>query len=224
MIVGAQEIERRIEQARLLQADEHRVGAVLGAQAADADSRVRGRPDSSSRSGMPISGRKRPPRSKMRRILPGCVTSKRGSGSRNGTTPLRATSYCISGLRRASRPFASAAARPSCCSFRHSAAACSARAPLLYRAAPHSMQPCVIMPFFTSSTFQSGHVLRSSSCSGAGLPGGGPRGPPAPWRKHHPDVPIWTAAVDRELDENAYIRPAWATRATASSAPRALGR
>ncbi|MEA2366563.1 MAG: uracil phosphoribosyltransferase [Thermoleophilaceae bacterium] len=24
---------------------------------------------------------------------------------------------------------------------------------------------------------------------------------------HHPDVPIWTAAVDRELDENAYIRP-----------------
>jgi len=23
----------------------------------------------------------------------------------------------------------------------------------------------------------------------------------------HPDVPIWTAAVDRELDENAYIRP-----------------
>jgi uracil phosphoribosyltransferase len=24
---------------------------------------------------------------------------------------------------------------------------------------------------------------------------------------HHPDVPIWTAAVDRELDDNAYIRP-----------------
>jgi uracil phosphoribosyltransferase len=23
----------------------------------------------------------------------------------------------------------------------------------------------------------------------------------------HPDVPVWTAAVDRELDENAYIRP-----------------
>jgi uracil phosphoribosyltransferase len=23
----------------------------------------------------------------------------------------------------------------------------------------------------------------------------------------HPEVPIWTAAVDRELDENAYIRP-----------------
>ena len=25
--------------------------------------------------------------------------------------------------------------------------------------------------------------------------------------EHHPDVAIWTAAVDRELDENAYIRP-----------------
>ena len=24
---------------------------------------------------------------------------------------------------------------------------------------------------------------------------------------HHPDVPIWAAAVDRELDDNAYIRP-----------------
>jgi uracil phosphoribosyltransferase len=23
----------------------------------------------------------------------------------------------------------------------------------------------------------------------------------------HPDVPIWTAAVDRQLDGNAYIRP-----------------
>ena len=23
----------------------------------------------------------------------------------------------------------------------------------------------------------------------------------------HPEVPIWTAAIDRELDENAYIRP-----------------
>jgi len=25
--------------------------------------------------------------------------------------------------------------------------------------------------------------------------------------EHHPDVPVWTAAVDRELDESAYIRP-----------------
>ena len=35
VVVGAQEVERRIEQPRLLQADEHRIGAVLGAQAAD---------------------------------------------------------------------------------------------------------------------------------------------------------------------------------------------
>jgi uracil phosphoribosyltransferase len=26
-------------------------------------------------------------------------------------------------------------------------------------------------------------------------------------RAQHPDVPIWTAALDRELDENGYIRP-----------------
>jgi uracil phosphoribosyltransferase len=25
--------------------------------------------------------------------------------------------------------------------------------------------------------------------------------------RHHPDVPVWTAAIDRELDANAYIRP-----------------
>jgi uracil phosphoribosyltransferase len=25
--------------------------------------------------------------------------------------------------------------------------------------------------------------------------------------EHHPEVPIWAAAVDRELDENAYLRP-----------------
>jgi uracil phosphoribosyltransferase len=25
--------------------------------------------------------------------------------------------------------------------------------------------------------------------------------------EHHPDVPVWAAAVDRELDQNAYIRP-----------------
>jgi uracil phosphoribosyltransferase len=25
--------------------------------------------------------------------------------------------------------------------------------------------------------------------------------------EHHPDVIVWAAAVDRELDENAYIRP-----------------
>jgi uracil phosphoribosyltransferase len=29
----------------------------------------------------------------------------------------------------------------------------------------------------------------------------------AAMEQRHPEVPIWTAAVDRELDENAYIRP-----------------
>jgi uracil phosphoribosyltransferase len=29
----------------------------------------------------------------------------------------------------------------------------------------------------------------------------------AAMEEHHPDVPVWTAAVDRELDGNAYIRP-----------------
>ena len=26
-------------------------------------------------------------------------------------------------------------------------------------------------------------------------------------REVHPDVPIWTAALDRQLDENGYIGP-----------------
>ena len=32
-------------------------------------------------------------------------------------------------------------------------------------------------------------------------------GTPAMLQAEHPEVLIWTAAVDRELDENAYIRP-----------------
>ena len=35
VIVGAEEVERRVEQARALQADEDGIGAVLGAEAAD---------------------------------------------------------------------------------------------------------------------------------------------------------------------------------------------
>ena len=41
VVVGAEEVERRVEQARLLQADEDGVGAVLGAQAAVAEPRAR---------------------------------------------------------------------------------------------------------------------------------------------------------------------------------------
>ena len=40
----------------------------------------------------------------------------------------------------------------------------------------------------------------------ARLPGVGSRGHRG-GREAHPDVKIWTAAVDRGLDENAYIRP-----------------
>src|SRR5947209_6459321 len=39
LVVGAEEVKRRVEEARLDQADEHRVGAVLGAEAADAEAR-----------------------------------------------------------------------------------------------------------------------------------------------------------------------------------------
>ena len=99
---------------------------------------------------MPTSGRKRPPRSKMRRTLPGWVISKRGSGSRNGTHALLLRSPPRSAAARS----AAAAARRSCCSFRRSAAGLSGNAPLLYRAAPHSMQPCVIMLLrFCSTSF-----------------------------------------------------------------------
>ena len=71
LVVGAEEVQRRIEQARFLQADEDGIGAVLGAEAAIAKRVRNGRPGSSFVSGMPVSGRKRPPRSKMRRMLPG---------------------------------------------------------------------------------------------------------------------------------------------------------
>jgi uracil phosphoribosyltransferase len=35
----------------------------------------------------------------------------------------------------------------------------------------------------------------------------------------HPDVPVYTASIDRELNDHGYILPASATRATGSSAP-----
>jgi hypothetical protein len=41
VVVGAEEVERGIEEAGLRQADEHRVGAVLGAEAAVAQARAR---------------------------------------------------------------------------------------------------------------------------------------------------------------------------------------
>ena len=70
---------------------------------------------------MPISGRNRPPRSKMRRTLPGWLISKRGSGSRYGTTPFFVDLLTRSAAARS----AAAAARRSCCSSRRSGPACS---------------------------------------------------------------------------------------------------
>ena len=46
----------------------------------------------------------------------------------------------------------------------------------------------------------------------------------ATMQKAHPDVDIYTAAVDRQLTPTATSCRAWATRATESSAPRAAGR
>ena len=45
----------------------------------------------------PVSLLNRPPGSKIRRILPGWLTSKRGNGSRYGTTPLYFISYSVGG-------------------------------------------------------------------------------------------------------------------------------
>ena len=47
---------------------------------------------------------------------------------------------------------------------------------------------------------------RGRAAAALRLPGGGAGGRGA-LREAHPDVPITTAAIDRELDGNGYIRP-----------------
>ena len=96
LIVGAGKRQQRIEQARLLQAEEHGIGAQLRAEAAIAQF-ASGRPGSSSRAGLPISPFRRPPRSNTRSTLPGCETSQRWSGSRNGSTPFVRVSSAVGG-------------------------------------------------------------------------------------------------------------------------------
>ena len=59
------------------------------------ESLVRGRPFSSRRSGLELSGRKRPPRSKNRKTLLGCDRSYLGSGSRYGTIALKFVSLAV---------------------------------------------------------------------------------------------------------------------------------
>ena len=48
---------------------------------------------------------------------------------------------------------------------------------------------------------------RGRQAARARVPGGGARRGSRPSRPSTPTSAIWTAAVDRELDENAYIRP-----------------
>ncbi len=71
VIVGAEEVQRRVEQTCLGQADEDRVGSILGTEATIAKSFARTTGFFQNRSGIPTSARKRPPRSKIRSTLPG---------------------------------------------------------------------------------------------------------------------------------------------------------
>ena len=119
VVVGAQEVERRVEEPRLA-AGRSKTGSVRFWVPRPRSLRpARGLPGSSNGSGMPISCGSRPPRSKIRRTLPGCEASKRGSGSRNGTTPLTLDLPLASAAGRSG----AAAARRSCCSSRRSAPA-----------------------------------------------------------------------------------------------------
>ena len=75
--------KNRIEQARFLQAKKH--GSVRSSVPRPRSLNLSsGRPGSSSGFGLPISARAPPPRSNTRRMLPGCETSQRASGSRCG--------------------------------------------------------------------------------------------------------------------------------------------
>ena len=72
MVVGAEEVERRVEEPGLLQADEDRDRCGCWVPRPRVLSRRAGLPGSSSGFGMPTSCGTRPPRSKIRRMLPGC--------------------------------------------------------------------------------------------------------------------------------------------------------
>ena len=117
VVVGAQEVERRVEQARLA-AGRRRPGrcgsAVPRPRMLSAGPRPAG--SSSIGSGMPISGGSRPPRSKMRRMLPGWRDLEARQRIEVGHDALVARSPSRSAAAR----FAAAAGRRSCCSSRRS--------------------------------------------------------------------------------------------------------
>ena len=98
MIVGAGQRKQRIEQARLLQAQKHRDRCAARVPRPRSLSLSSGSPgiffadwDCRSRSAAS------PPRSKTRRMLPGCETSQRASGSRYGSMPLVARQFLAIG-------------------------------------------------------------------------------------------------------------------------------
>ncbi len=145
MIVGAEEIQRRIEQPRLLQADEHRIGAVLGAQAAVL-SRVRGLPGSSSVSGMPTSAARSGRRA--RRFAACCPAARFRSAAADRDTarrPCVAISssrrrrHGLQPLRRAVHAVAFAEAGPF---ERHGAVVVEGRAPQHAAVRHHALATC----------------------------------------------------------------------------------
>ena len=89
VVVGAEELEHRVEQARLLDAEEHGVGAVQRAEAAVAEQALSGLPGLFDRVGNadlePAAGRRARRRGGR---CPAALTSQRGSGSRNGSDAL----------------------------------------------------------------------------------------------------------------------------------------
>ena len=83
---------------------------------------------------------------------------------------------------------------------------------------PPDAEIVVVDPMLATGGRRSARSSASSATRAAGalrLPRRRAGGPDI---EAHPDVPILCAAVDRQLDERGYIRPGWATRATASSA------
>ena len=97
LVVRSQERQQRVEQARLLQAEEDGIGAA-------SVPRPRSLSFTSGPARLFLARRdcrsrrlRRPPRSNTRSTLPGCVTSNRGSGSRNGRMPFVRVSSGVGG-------------------------------------------------------------------------------------------------------------------------------
>ena len=126
VIVGAEEVERRIEQARFLQADEDGIGAVLGAEAAvaQAGARLAG---IFQRSGNADLGAEAAAALEDAQDVARLADLEARQRIEERHDALRAHLFFASAAARS----AAAAARRSCCSFRRSAACLSGTEPLL---------------------------------------------------------------------------------------------